>query len=281
MWYQNLGTMVLIPKKSKVYMMDLKLKITSILIFILFVIFDGCSTSPKVDTGKKAEPAIVIRAGSLYVGQLNRRITIDDVENLSRIIEREKIEILTIQDLTRYPSVKSRLDLLDELNKRLGYRVVSGETETISGRQVINAVLSNYPVLSHHNISFDKIKSSVFSGALLVSIDAGLEAVTLASAKFPDESGSKDLARCVELILGSNQDAKNPPIIVITGNLPQKADLGNSYLFKEIELKDSQLTSKSRVWYTSSDSFKLLGRYITESKIGKIVVFEMAIFKKH
>lgn len=253
------------------------ISIKCVLSLLLILFFHNCGMPPRVEKEDKIEPAIVIKIGSIYIGNLNKRPTKEHAEKLVSIIKREKIEAFAIQDLTRYPDVSTRVDLLNELDKRLDYRKVIGEMENINGKQVVNVVFSYYPIISYYNQSFETIKSALFESALLVEIDAGLRSITLASTKLPNKANITDKERCIEMMMESDA-SKRSSFFIIAGNLPSLHMIKTQVPFKEVAPVKHSEKSASKMWHRISEKFKLLNSYELETELGYIIIAEIGIF---
>jgi endonuclease/exonuclease/phosphatase family metal-dependent hydrolase len=167
----------------------------------------------------KPAPAMKLRVASLDVSRFNGRIEQAQIDELASIIADRKIEVLAVQGITRYPSVKTRIDLVDGLASAAGMKQVFGETINLSGRQSGNAVFSAYPVASSDSKGFEGVSGLNFEGALRVIVDAGTRPVIVVSTLLPDPLSAKDSKLCLDAISAMTTERGADPLLVL-GNLP-------------------------------------------------------------
>jgi len=106
----------------------------------------NCATVPEAE-----RPRSTTRVGSLDISSISGRLEKKRVDDLARLLIKERVEILAVQGITRYPGVRTRLDFADELALKADMQHAFGEVMNLSGRQTGNAVFSIYPILSSKN----------------------------------------------------------------------------------------------------------------------------------
>ncbi len=103
----------------------------------------GCPKPVVQDTNQQSSvPELTLTVAALDLTQLNRRLTKDDVSDLWNVVKREKIEVVAIQNITRYPNVATRIDLVKEFGSLSDWRTMFGELVDNSGAQTGNAVFA-------------------------------------------------------------------------------------------------------------------------------------------
>ena len=170
----------------------------------------------------KPAPSTMLRVASLDLSKFSGRITQGQIEELASIITEREIEVLAIQGITRYPTLKSRPDLVDGLAAATGMRNAFGETINVSGRQSGNAVLSAYQVNSSDSKAFEGVSGLNFEGALRVIVDAGARPVVVVSTLLPAPLSERDAKICLKTIEGMTAERGKDPLLVM-GNLPSPA----------------------------------------------------------
>ncbi len=233
--------------------------------------------SPPPSANKPAEPGIVIRFASLNLAKYTKRIEKTDLHQFSDVLKKEKIDVLAVQGISRYPGVTSRIDLVDELSFDAEMRNVFGETIDLSGRQNGNAIFSAYPIRSSENSHYDGIRSSNFESALQAVIDCGARDVVFVSTLLPEKASTEDVATCVNRLSEFPVYYINNPVI-IGGNLPQ------SDVLRTIARFDATRPVKEddgpRVWFANDGSLKLLGQSVAHTQFGPLMIAEFGVFKK-
>lgn len=232
----------------------------------------GCVTTPKATQTETAppKPEIQLTVASLNLTNLNKRIERPDVQRLWQILKAEKVEVLAIQNLSRYPGVATRVDLLQELSKLADWRQAFGETVDFSGRQVGNAVLSAYPIRSNANEPFKGIRSAVNEGSLHAVIDGGVRDLLVVSVHIPPKASAADQAACVKSLRASLGDARMPTIV--GGNLPAKADG-----FTPVEGASSSTT---RVMFDGNGVLQPSATRTVDTPLGPVVVVIFDLYRQ-
>lgn len=232
----------------------------------------GCVTTPKTTQTETAppKPELQLTVGSLNLTNLNKRIERTDIQRLWRILKAEKVEVLAIQNLSRYPGVATRVDLIQELARLADWRQAFGETADFSGRQVGNAVLSAYPIRSNANESFKGIRSAVNEGSLHAVIDGGVRDLLVVSAQIPPKASAADQAACVKILRSSLGEARIPAIV--GGNLPDNAEG-----FTAVEGAASPMT---RVVFDGSGTLRPSSTRTVETPLGPVVVVVFDLYRQ-
>lgn len=241
----------------------------------------GCPSSkeskkeevPSPAPAKPVEPDIIIQVGGLDLAKLSKKIETSDIQKLMTVLKRDKIDILSIQGITRYPGLKDRLDVVDELARQSGMRQAFGENLMLNGRQTGNAVLSSYPIQSSVNTPYNGIESMNFESALQTIIDCGVRSVVVVATRLPDKASVDDQTTCINLLDSFNTLYPDDPIL-IAGNLPGSGDARNIALFDEARMKGQS----PAIWF--SRGIKLTHVKTENTPLGPIIVAEFGIFRK-
>jgi hypothetical protein len=235
----------------------------------------SCSTTPP-KSESLLKPEITIRIASLDLAHVRKRIDKKDILALAQIVKNEGIEVLAVQNISRYPGMTSRVDFVDELSARSDMRNVFGEMINNSGRQTGNAIFSLYPILTNRNQSFEKIKSASFEAALEAVVDAGVQPLTVVSTQFPDQASKDDQERCLKLILDMNPNPEKQPMI-IAGNLPPA--LKTTIPFEEVAAREMKPTA-GNLWFCSRRSLRILNSNTVETGLGHITVARFGLYRQ-
>jgi len=214
----------------------------------------------------------------LNLATLNKRIEKRDIKKIADILKREQIEILSVQAITRYPGVTTRVDFVEELARQGDLNSGFGEMINNSGRQTVNAVFSTYPIRSKVNQPFEKIKSVMFEAAFQAMIDGGTRPVYVVSAQFPPQASLADQKACIAQILSLHIGEKNGAVI-ITGNLPTADGILNGGSYRAVTgTKSSEATTG--MWMMSNESMKVSSIRTIETDFGTMVVAQFGIFRQ-
>jgi endonuclease/exonuclease/phosphatase family metal-dependent hydrolase len=235
----------------------------------------SCSTTPP-RSESVLKPEITIRVASIDLARVRKRIDKKDILSLAQIVKNEGIEVLAVQNISRYPGMTSRVDFVDELSARSDMRNVFGEMINNSGRQTGNAIFSLYPILTNRNQSFEKIKSASFEAALEAVVDAGVQSLSVVSTQFPDKASKDDQERCLKLILDMNPNPEKHPMI-IAGNLPPAMKATSS--FEEVEAPEMKSMAGS-LWFCSRRTLRILNSNTVETDLGRIAVARFGLYRQ-
>ena len=242
----------------------------------------ACSAPQKLDrTGaetKKPTLAITVRLGSIDLFNVARRIEKKDIERFAAVLKREQIEILSVQGISRYPNVKTRVDFVTELAAQMDMRQAYGESIDLAGRQRVNAVLSTYPIRSNQKSDFD-VPSAFSESAVRVAVDVGVRDVVVVSTRLPERSTAQDLAKCMETIAGLQSGPHGS--FIVTGNLPVSKKIRNADVFADLQTSLPEATApaiSSRLWYAQGELFKLLNARTVKTELGTLTVGEFGLY---
>jgi hypothetical protein len=253
-------------------------KIITNKISLLIVAVLLCSCVPASDFEKGIKPEATLQFASLNLGNLSRRIEKKNIDDLVKTLKNEKVEVLAVQELTRYPGVSTRVDFVNEFSKQSEWGSAFGEMANLSGKQTGNVVFSFYPIVSYHNQTFDKIQSAHFEAALEAMVDAGVHTITVVSAQLPNGSSADEHAECIKLI-NTSASGKSNPLIIIAGNLPSSDRIRKANSLNEVKSTISGKGTVPKIWYSADASLQLLNSRIVETELGRLIIAELGIFK--
>jgi hypothetical protein len=254
--------------------------IRPLILTLVTVSFWGCpSTPPKSEKKESLRPELSLQIASIDLAQFSKRIERKHITELAKALKREQIEVLAVQGIARYPGVSTRTDFVDELTKQTDWRNVFGEMVNASGRQTGNAIFSSYPILSHYNETFDKVKSANFDAAIQATVDAGVRSVVVVSTQLPAKATSEDQRRCLKLITALNPDRTNP-LTIVAGNLPSSATLRTDNAFTEVTPLESSGSNTSKIWYTTNSGLQLITTRTVETELGSLVIVQLGLFRQ-
>ncbi len=238
----------------------------------------SCATPPKIEKETASKPEIVLQVASLNLGDLNKRIERKHIIEFAKVLKREQVEVLAIQEVSRYPGVSTRVDFVNELAVQTDWHNVFGEMLNISGRQTGNAVFSAYPILSHRIQSFDNVMSANFEAALQATIDAGMRSLVVVSTKLPPRATMEEQMQCMSEVASLNPDTTNP-LTIITGNLPSSETVCAATSFTKVLFSESAKSTTPSVWYSANKSFQLLTGHAVETELGTLVIAQLGLFR--
>jgi endonuclease/exonuclease/phosphatase family metal-dependent hydrolase len=247
----------------------------------------GCSSAKEVKkeelppppapvAKKPGEPDLIVKVASINLANLGKRIEADDIDKIDAALKKGKIDIVTLQGVSRYPNVATRIDIVDSLALRLEMRHVFGETIQLSGRQNGNAVFSAYPIKSDENSHYEGIRSDKFEAALQAVVDCGVRDVVVVSTGIPDPLTEEDRRTIANKMSSFGIQYLSEPLI-ITGNLPTPEELRTSSQYAT--LKPMSFEGAPRIWFSAGGALKLLGQSITITPLGPMTVAEFGLFR--
>lgn len=259
--------------------------LTAVVLLIAALIVAGCSSSqqtasvvsPRSEPAPEKAPALpslTVQVASLNLANVGKRIEKSDIEMFANLIRKEKIDILAIQGIARYPGVETRIDFVDEFAARSELRKAFGESVTLSGRQSGNAVFSNYPILSSENVHYDGIKSMEFESALHAVVDGGTRNLVVVSTMLPPKATVEEQSRCVKSLIEIGRLHEGDPMI-IAGNLPGSGTLRSLGSFDEAGNGEVG----TRIWH-SPEGLRVLQTRKVSTNLGPLVVAQFGIFRK-
>ncbi len=262
-----------VPKKFLV-------PVAACLLWPVAVILSGCGSSQPAESPLPSPtatepapapvPAMKLRVASLDISGFRGRMEKKQVDELARLIGERKIELLAVQGITRYPTVKTRTDLIEELSSVTGMRQAFGETINLSGRQSGNALFSAYPIASSDSRSYEGVSGSNFEGALRAIVDAGTRAVVVVCTLFPDPLSTIDARVCNDALSAMASERGTDPLVVL-GNLPGPPGGGT---WKEIQAGDP---GAGRLWYTPG-GITVSGGTTARCELGTLLIADVDIF---
>lgn len=261
--------------------------IRPILVFlVLAFIISGCPPTketrkeeppPKPIVKKPAPAGFEVTVASVNLSKLSKRIERPDIEQFAELIRKAKIDILTMEGLSRYPGIESRVDIVNELGRGAEMYHVFGETINLSGRQGGNAIFSIYPIRSNENSHYDRIASNNFEAALQAVIDCGIRDILIVSTLLPEKASTGDLNICADRLSGLTISYINTPLI-IGGNLPT-SDIIRS-LARFDATRPARESDAPSMWFSNDGSLKLLHQEVVRSVLGNVAVARFSIAEK-
>jgi hypothetical protein len=237
----------------------------------------SCTTPPKAE--KEAvpkQPEITIQVASINLANLNKRIERNNIIELAKILKSEQVEVLAVQGISRYPGIAARVDFVNELSVKTDWYNVFGEMLNISGKQTGNAIFSVYPILSHQNISWDRVITTSFDAALQATIDAGVRSLTFVSTQLPPKATAKEQAQCSKLIATMNSDT-NDQLAIVAGNMPTDEIICTANSFATVPSAESAKSTISRIWYSANTSIQLLASRSVATELGTLVIAQFGL----
>lgn len=267
--------------------MDRKLKIILCAFYVaLFVLaFAGCPSTHEAEKPKPAVnpqpekkpagPEITFQFATLDLGNHHGRIGHDEIDRLAKFIRREKIDILSVQGIVRYPGVTTRVDFMDLLSGSADMRTAFGETINLNGRQGGNAVFSAFPIKTTENTHYIEMQGFGFEAALQAVVDCGLRDVVFVSTRLPENAGTGEETNAMSTFTTFYTSYVNRPII-ISGNLPQTNIIQPPAAYTDVQLKGIEST---KIWYSNDGSLKVLQSKSDTTAFGKIAVVQFGLFR--
>jgi len=251
--------------------------------FAVLLLIAGCSapTTQKNATNAPREPDLTLQVASLNLSGFGKRFEKNEINKFSRSLKKEQIDILSVQGITRYPGVESRVDFVNELVAKSDMRYTFGEMFNNSGRQSGNAIFSSYPMRNTHNDAFDGVRSATFEAALQASVDGGVKDVIVVSTTLPPKAPEADESACIGLIEKKSVALPNQPMIV-TGNLPLSTSVRDKGSYEDVaepSKKGKEPDAHTRIWFTNDGSLKLLGTRTVETEFGPMLVAQFGLFR--
>ncbi len=247
--------------------------------------FAGCPSPPETQKpqpppspagGKKpAGPEITFEFATLDIAGHQGRIEQTDIDQLAQYLRREKIDILAVQGIIRYPGLQTRIDFVDALSAEAGMRNAFGETITLNGRQGGNAVFSGFPIKTTGNSHYIEMQGTGFEAALQAVVDCGLRDVVFVSTRLPEDAGTGEETDVMSTFTALGTSYLDHPII-ISGNLPQAAIMQPPAAYAEVQTANAGHT---KVWYTNDGSLKILQTKTDTTRFGRITLVQFGLFR--
>ena len=256
------------------------------ILIILAMMFAGCPPAkettkvepkPKPVEKKPADAAFEMSVASINLARYSKRIEQEDIRQFADLLRKEKIDILTVGGLSRYPGVESRIDFVDELSRDASMYNVFGETINVSGRQGGNAVFSLFPVRSSENAHYDNIASTNFEASLQVIIDCGVRDVVVVSTMFPEKASIDDVNTCANA-LGQIPIMYVGHPVIIGGNLPASDAVRSIAGFDATRPVNQEYAP--RLWFSRDGSVLWKKQNVIHSALGTLIVATFELPKK-
>jgi endonuclease/exonuclease/phosphatase family metal-dependent hydrolase len=259
------------------------MKTRNIRVFLLTVVIlylCSCTTPPKAEKGATPKkPEITIQIASINLANLNKRIGRNNIIELVKILKNEQVDIFAVQGISRYPGIAARVDFVNELSAKTDWRNVFGEMLNISGRQTGNAIFSVYPILSHQNISWNRVISASFDAALLATIDAGVRPLMIVSTQLPPKASAHGQARCLKMIASMNPDTTDQ-LTIVAGNMPTDEIIRTTNSFAEVPSLEFAKRATPRIWYSANKSIQLFASRSVETELGTLVIAQFGLLRQ-
>lgn len=229
-------------------------------IFLIpFLIIIGCKQAKEVQKEEKTappnaiikEPAFKFKIAAIELPLKTTKYSLKSIEELANKLKNENVDIFTIKSVTRYPELRDRIDLLDELKKKSDMRYKFFEIENNSGRQFGNAIFSIYPFVSNDD---NPLKSINFGSSIDIGITNLYVLVTYSHSNLRNITNK--LSHEHQIIVGNFSKDKNQ--IPVDENYYIYSD---SFLLK------------------NNDELKVLDSYSSQLQLGKITICEIGIYK--
>ncbi len=252
-------------------------------VMFAMLVLAGCSapTTQKASTTTPKLPDLTLEVASMNLSGFNKRFEKKEIEKFTRLLKKEQIDILSVQGITRYPGIESRVDFVNELVAKSEMRYTFGEMFNSSGRQSGNCIFSAYPQRNSHNDTFDGVKSATFEAALQSSVDGGVKDVVEVSTVLPPKAPEAEQSECLSIIASKSVALPNQPMIV-TGNLPTSEKIKTKGAYEDVRdsaNKVNEKNLKTRIWYSNDGSLKLMDTRTVETEFGPMLVAKFGLFQ--
>ncbi len=250
-----------------------------ILLFIFLLSLLGCpprkvvikeELPPPTRVEKISTPSIVIKFATINMSIYNKKIDSNEILKFSRQLKQDSIDILTMQGITRYPEIKTRLDIIEELSKLTGMQNSFGESINILGKQNGHAVFSTYPIRSSENLQFENLKSTGFESAIQAFVDCGVKEVGIVSTQISKKATAGDIEDIHTSLKKLFHDYSTKPII-ISGNMNTAEDTLYNIISDEKHYSPT-------VWFTKNNSLKLISQETVQTIFGKMKIINFGIY---
>ena len=237
---------------------------------------EAAKGNPAPAVRKPRSPDIVIRFGSIALSTLNRKLDMSDIRQLSTVLRKDTVDILAMQNITRYPDLPDREDIVSDLQRATGMYAVFGETVSLNGRQNGNATFSYYPIQSRQNTPYQNLHSLNFESAFQTIIDCGAQTVVVVSTLLPDKTTLDEQSSIVTALENFSTFYVDHPII-IGGNLPRADFVRSMTRYNDVHALPPG--DASRIWYSKTDDLLPLHIKTERISLGVISIAEFAVFR--
>jgi hypothetical protein len=251
---------------------------------LALLLITGCSaptTNKTTLNTAPREPDITLQVASLNLSEFNKRFGKNEIGKFAKFLKNNQVDVLSVQGITRYPGLESRVDFVKELVAKTDMRYTFGEMYNSAGRQDGNAIFSSFPQRNNHNDAFDGVKSADFEAALQSSVDGGVKDVIVVSTVLPPKASEADQFACMNIIAKKSVALPNQPMIV-TGNLPISESIREKGAYEDAAESAKRANEKNlhtRIWFTKDGSLKLLGTRTVETEFGPMVIAQFGLFR--
>ncbi len=221
------------------------------------------------------------RAASLDLKDFPRKIEKRDIERFAAAIKKQNVDILTVQNIVNYPTIKDRINIDEEIRKKTGTYNVFGEAGGGSGRVIGNAVYSTYPIRSNDNLPYKKLKSIGLEAAQFAYIDAGTRPVYIVSTRVPEKVTDAEVMSCMKELITQKRNYQETPIAIF-GNILKPAnmqiveDLQEPLEYNVVTYEQGGVSRKIPFWFSSGD-LQVMSSNVISTDLGLTLVVEFKL----
>ncbi|HUN66504.1 MAG TPA: hypothetical protein VMW43_10415 [Bacteroidota bacterium] len=250
-----------------------------IFLAVLLLLVSGCpapeavrkEAPPPSPAGKTpSAPEMSFILGTLDLSGYHGRIEDSSIAAFAKTVQGEKIDILAVEGITRYPGVATRTDFVDRFAAAAGMRTAFGETITLNNRQGGNAVFSLFPIDSLVNTHYTEMDGIGFEAVLQAVIDCGLRDVVVASTHLPEKPGVAEETSALGTISVFATIYPRTPVIV-SGNLPHTAVMNPPAAFVPLPVRHPDAPS---LWYTRDSSLTVRDARSEKTVFGRLLIVD-------
>jgi hypothetical protein len=262
----------------------MKNPLATILLSVLFILLEGCPGPPVVRQQpappppaekKPAAPEMNFVYGSIDLAGFHRRIESADIAQFVRTVQKEKIDIISVEGILRYPGVATRTDFVDKFSEMAGMRSAFGETALLNGRQGGNAVFSVFPISTTQNSHYTEMEGLGFEAALQAVIDCGLRDVVIVSTHLPLQPTADQETSALETFSGFLSLYPNDPVI-ISGNLPHVAVMTPPAAYVSLHAGDADVPA---LWHTRDSSLTVMQSTTETTVFGPLLIVQFGLHR--
>lgn len=231
----------------------------------------AASPAPVPET-KARTPDISFTVASLDMAGVQRRIEKPDISAFAAALAKEKVEILTLQNVVRYPGVATRVDVLDELSGAAEMQNTFGEITDNAGRQTGNAVLSSYTIRSSNHTPYAGLRSDAEASHAV--IDCGAREIVAVSTGVPAKPTPSEAETCLRTLSELPRQYGGHPMM-IAGNLQA---LGRQPSEEYQVVRGGSETPV--IWYSSGGAFVLQSQRVVRTPFGPMLIARFGLFRQ-